>query len=1219
MKNRKNTHISLSSYCKEYISNFNLHQLNASLKRNSLKAAAIAATSASFALSSGNANAQVFDCPPVFDRILPTGGSVINPNGLTSTTRSRSKTTLVDYDGDGDFDVISGDSDFGTSSGSIYLYRNNGTNAAPNWAAPLINPDGLVVAGSSNIAPAFVDIDGDGDLDAFVGETFGGLTYYENTGSATAPNYVNQGDPLGINAFAGTLFVTDPTFADIDNDGDQDLFVGDYFGNVLYLENGGNSTTPSFTGAVNNPFGITGVDYYSAPVLGDLDGDGDLDMMVGEFYNGEFLYFENTGTSSAPSFAAPVTNPFFLTSAFYTSTPAFADIDNDGDLDLFSGNVLGQHAYYENLGDAQNPKFLQRPFDISLLPSGYNALDYADMDNDGDIDLMVGNDNTSGSIFYLENTANAATGASFAAPVFVLTNGGFEAHPTLADLDGDGDIDMLVENFSAAGNFNYYENTGTPTNFVFGAPQINPFGLSNGGLNVRAPQFMDLDGDGDQDVMAGLNTANVLYFENTGTASAPAYAAPVTNPFGITGLGTSPQLSEVDIDGDGDLDLAYADDTSTKFYINTGTTTAPSFVDSGINGGIDDGLSDQYSIKVVDIDRDGKFEAFVGNRTTEIFVYKDNKVLPVISINETDPVFSCEANTLSVSSSNFALSDLTVTWYDANNNVVGQGATFTLSSLASTTYSAVAKVTATGCESNQPTISVVQRLPVISIVEGSTINSCETTTLTATSTTSIYANNDLTFTWYNSAGTQVGIGTSFTIPSLDSESYSVKATTVTGCESNQPSVNVVKGTPVISVVEGTRVDACTVATLTAASSNFAVADLTFEWLDPNNNVVGTGSTLATASLAPQTYTLKATSVTGCESTTTVDVVRTLPDISVAEGATVNSCAVNTVSVVSSNYSLSDLTFEWLVNGNVVGTGVTYTLPTTDSKVYTVRATTSNGCQSTASITALPDLPNISVAEGVSVFSCEPVTLNVKSSDYLLSDLNFTWLDSDGNAIGTGTSIEVDPLALPNFGPKTVTVSATSPTGCVSNVVSVTVACSDEVAINLSATAGYNTANLTWTTTGTRPVREYEVYADPGQFGTYFLFGYSSTTSYEAVGLTNGQKVDFKVRPIYVDGDYGTYSNVATVKPSIVLGEEDNEKAGFAFFPNPNNGEFNLRLQDGSTAASVSVVNLSGQEVFTTTLNSSQTSINLGNVASGMYIVRVKTEQGIYQQKVSVVR
>ena len=125
---------------------------------------------------------------------------------------------------------------------------------------------------------------------------------------------------------------------------------------------------------------------------------------------------------------------------------------------------------------------------------------------------------------------------------------GDDAHIVLVDLDGDGDLDAF-----AAGNdgsLPYYENTGTATNPTFGSPVTNPFGLTSWG-DEADPTFADLDGDGDLDAFVGYTDGNTRYFENTGSASSPSFAAGFENPFGLVDVGSESAPTFVDIDGDG--------------------------------------------------------------------------------------------------------------------------------------------------------------------------------------------------------------------------------------------------------------------------------------------------------------------------------------------------------------------------------------------------------------------------------------------------------------------------------------------------------------------------------------------------------------------------------------------------------------------------------------------------------------------------------------------
>jgi len=130
------------------------------------------------------------------------------------------------------------------------------------------------------------------------------------------------------------------------------------------------------------------------------------------------------------------------------------------------------------------------------------------------------------------------TDPNFSAPInnpFNLTDVGYLAKPTFADIDGDGDLDAFVGNSN--GNTLFYRNMGTASAPSFAAPPVtNPFGLMNVGLDA-APTLVDIDNDGDLDAFVGNYYGNTLFYRNTGTASAPSFAPPVTNPFGLMNVG----------------------------------------------------------------------------------------------------------------------------------------------------------------------------------------------------------------------------------------------------------------------------------------------------------------------------------------------------------------------------------------------------------------------------------------------------------------------------------------------------------------------------------------------------------------------------------------------------------------------------------------------------------------------------------------------------------
>ena len=223
-------------------------------------------------------------------------------------------------------------------------FQNTGTAASPQFAGGVLNPFGLDST-YSFAAPAFADIDGDGDIDLLVGEYYGNLQYFENTGSSSRPQFATPvANPFGLSATADIAL---PEFADLDGDGDLDLLVGEYYGAMQYFQNLGSSTNPVFAAPIQNPFGLTAVDEFAIPSIADVDNDGDLDMLVGEYY-GSMQYFENVGSITNPQFAAPIENPFELVSTNELAFPEFADLDDDGDMDLLVGEYYGKMQYFKN-------------------------------------------------------------------------------------------------------------------------------------------------------------------------------------------------------------------------------------------------------------------------------------------------------------------------------------------------------------------------------------------------------------------------------------------------------------------------------------------------------------------------------------------------------------------------------------------------------------------------------------------------------------------------------------------------------------------------------------------------------------------------------------------------------------------------------------------------------------------------------------------------------
>ena len=242
--------------------------------------------------------------------------------------------TFVDIDDDGDMDAFTGEYD-----GSIKYFENNGNDTFTQQTGPNNPFDGIDVGAESK--PSFADIDGDGDMDLAIGAQDGNIKYFKNE-SGTFTQQTGTDNPFdGIDVGDCSA----PSFADIDGDGDMDAFIGEYEGNINYYKNNGNDTFTQQTGT-DNPFDGIDVGDYSAPSFADIDGDGDMDVFIGEFY-GYIKYLENNGNDTFTQ-QTGTDNPFDGIDVGQYSAPSFADIDGNGDMDAFIGELDGTIKYFKN-------------------------------------------------------------------------------------------------------------------------------------------------------------------------------------------------------------------------------------------------------------------------------------------------------------------------------------------------------------------------------------------------------------------------------------------------------------------------------------------------------------------------------------------------------------------------------------------------------------------------------------------------------------------------------------------------------------------------------------------------------------------------------------------------------------------------------------------------------------------------------------------------------
>jgi VCBS repeat protein len=403
----------------------------------------------------------------------------------------------MDFDGDGDLDLVVNCPD--KPYNGVYFFENASGDTAKN-KMPVFKAAKRISAGKSNVQVSYVD----------------GQPQVLSPGRAY-PDFLKTGleheQKLPVNAKVHPNRIRADMWrmVDFDGDGNQDLIVGvgdwtEYGWDNAYTENGrwmngpirgyvyllkntGTNDKPAYDKpkkvmATDRPVETFG---WPSPNFADFDGDGDLDLLCGEFLDG-FTYFQNTGTRTKPKYELSVRlkadTGRYLTMDLEMITPTAIDWDKDGDLDLICGDEDGRVAFLENTGKFDHkapvyaePRYFQQEadqvkFGALATPVGF------DWDGDGDTDIICGN--TAGYIGFIENlSGKGVEQPKWAAPVRLEAadkvirpmagpNGSIQGPceakwgyttQTVADWDGDGLPDLLLN--SILGKVVWYKNIGT--------------------------------------------------------------------------------------------------------------------------------------------------------------------------------------------------------------------------------------------------------------------------------------------------------------------------------------------------------------------------------------------------------------------------------------------------------------------------------------------------------------------------------------------------------------------------------------------------------------------------------------------------------------------------------------------------------------------------------------------------------------------------------------
>ena len=542
-----------------------------------------------------------------------------------------------DADGDGDFDLIVSCPD--KPSNGVWLFENSTGDTAKN-KLPVFKPARRLSATRHYVMPSYVN----GRMRVLTpGQEYANFEKLGLQRPQPLPVDANFYQPEGKQPKGPKVRHNQWRYLDYDGDGALDL--------------------------------ITGIEDWS------FYGWDDAWSEKGEWQNGPLqgfvLLHRNTGTSEVPRYAAPVKLEAGgkAIDVFGCPSPNFEDFDGDGDLDLLCGEFLDGFTYFENIGSRTKPRYAAG---IRLKDAHGNLLTMDlqmivpvafDWDKDGDFDLVVGDED--GRVAFIENTGKLAQDRTpiFARPVYFKQEAdalkcGALATPASVDWDGDGDQDILSGN--TAGYIELFENLSGPrmaapkwaaprrlkvngqTFRIMAGPNGSIQGPAEAKWGYTTFNVADWDGDGLPDIVFNSILGRVEWLKNIGTRRTPGLAAPQAvevewqgaqprlawgwlRPQGkalLTQWRTTPALA--DMNGDGLLDLVMLDQEGYLAYFERARRNgklilqAPrrAFVDESgkpwrLNAGVA-GRSGRRKLCLTDWDGDGKLDLLLNSANADL-------------------------------------------------------------------------------------------------------------------------------------------------------------------------------------------------------------------------------------------------------------------------------------------------------------------------------------------------------------------------------------------------------------------------------------------------------------------------------------------------------------------------------------------------------------------------------------------------------------------------
>ena len=537
-----------------------------------------------------------------------------------------SKPELVDIDLDGDLDLFVGHQGL-----FLLVYENIGDLSTPIWS--FVNTFSLSRIG----IPEFADLDNDGDQDLIVGSTPGGIGFYENNGSGGVLPFESVVDPyLGFD----TGYNASPEFVDIDLDGDLDAFFGNSEGRIThYIYDDGWVHVTDFYSSID-------VGEYSDISFVNLDDDYDLDLIIGSSSDGELHFYKNIGSEFSANFE-DFGSIGSIGALDLSRSSSFGDLNNDGLVDIvYGGHSGGVHIDY-NIGTLEEYSFASEGELINFFDVGSNSrVAFTNIDGDFDFDMFITNSSEQISLYSNQGSVEEPIWTwetdDYFGDLFAYSN----QKLVFVNFDEDDDMDAVLSHESTP-NLIYLRNIGSSdlaewevADSFFAGVELDDESY----LDPSVPVFVDIDSDEDLDFFIGNGNIygdghQIMFYRNVGIDGADEWVLESEDYTSFSDY-SGGHFGFLDFDEDGDLDFIGSQFDNISLIRNVGSIYSPVwehvsdlfFSDFRFERLFTNRLSPTF----VDINNDSLTDMFLGNSQGGLFHIENQGSVVDLSLDAGD-------------------------------------------------------------------------------------------------------------------------------------------------------------------------------------------------------------------------------------------------------------------------------------------------------------------------------------------------------------------------------------------------------------------------------------------------------------------------------------------------------------------------------------------------------------------------------------------------------